>query len=82
MKQVRLQKILAEMKKQNLSQMLISDPFSILYLTGRYIDPGERLYVLYLNQNGNHKIFINELFTVPEDLGVEKVCFFVNDDSM
>lgn len=82
MKINRLNAVLAQMKSAGLSQMLVSDPYSILYLTGRWIDPGERLYVLYLNTNGNHKMFINELFTVPEDLGVEKIRFSDTDDSM
>ncbi len=55
--------------------MLVSDPTSIFYLTGVLIHPGERLLALYLNLNGNNKLFINELFPVSEDLGVEMVWF-------
>ena len=55
--------------------MLVTDPKAIFYLTGKMIHPGERLIALYLNTNGNHKLFINELFPVYEDLGVEKVWF-------
>lgn len=76
----RLQKILAKMEEKNLPQMIVCDPMAINYLTGRMIDPGERLYVLYLNASGGHRIFINNLFTVPEDLGVEKVRFSDTDD--
>ncbi len=39
------------------------------------IHPGERLLALYINVNGNNKMFINELFPVTEDLGVEMVWF-------
>ena len=53
---------------------------AIYYLTGRFIDPGERLLALYINQSGKNKIFINNLFTVPEDLGVEKFRFSDTDD--
>lgn len=76
----RLQKILARLEEQNLTQMIICDPMAINYLTGRMIDPGERLYALYINVSGGHRIFINNLFTVPEDLGVEKVRFSDTDD--
>ncbi len=78
----RLESILQKLEKQNLSQMIISDPAAIFYLTGRYIDPGERLYALYISRSGKNRIFINNLFTVPEDLGVEKVRFSDTDDSI
>lgn len=75
MKLNRLNKILSKMEDSNIPQMLVTDPNSIFYLTGKMINPGERLLALYLNINGNHKLFINELFPVHEDLGVEKVWF-------
>lgn len=75
MKLNRLNKVLAKMKENNIPQMLVTDPNAIFYLTGKMISPGERLLALYLNINGNHKLFINELFPVHEDLGVEKVWF-------
>lgn len=70
------------MTAHGLSQMLIFDPVSIFYLTGRMINPWERLYALYLNRNGSHRILINRLYTVPEDLGVEKIWFSDTDDSI
>lgn len=60
--------------------MIVSSPSDIFFLTGRLIFPGERLLALYLNRNGNHKMLINDLFTVPEDLGVEKIRFSDSDD--
>lgn len=80
MNNARLQRILDKLAERGLKQMIISDPYAIFYLTGRFIDPGERLYALYISQDGSHKIFINNLFTVPEDLGVEKVRFNDTDD--
>jgi len=71
--------LLANLEQMGLNQILITDPLSILYLTGRLIKPLERFYALYLNRSGNHKIFINLLETVPEDLGVEKVRFSDTD---
>lgn len=75
MKLNRLNKILSKMQENNIPQMLVTDPKAIFYLTGKMIHPEERLIALYLNTNGNHKLFINELFPVYEDLGVEKVWF-------
>jgi len=75
LKKDRLEKVFKNLAEMNLTQMIVSDPNSIFYLTGRWIHPGERMLALYINANGNNKIFINELFTVPEELGVEKVWF-------
>lgn len=75
MKTQRLNAVLDQMKKNSIDQMLISDPYAIFYLTGKMIHPGERLLSLYINVNGNNKMFINELFPVTEDLGVEMVWF-------
>lgn len=80
MKTNRLDKIISKLKQNNISQMLVCDPASIFYLTGRMIDPGERFFALLIKGNGDNKIFINSLFTVPEDLGVEKVWFCDEDD--
>ena len=61
MKLNRLNKILSKMQENNIPQMLVTDPKAIFYLTGKMIHPGERLIALYLNTNGNHKLFINTL---------------------
>lgn len=79
MKLNRVNAVLDNLEQMGLSQILITDPLSILYLTGRLIKPLERFYALYLSRSGNHKIFINLLETVPEDLGVEKVRFSDTD---
>lgn len=75
MKSERLSNVLNKMNELGISQFLICDPLSIYYLVGRYIEPGERFYGLYLTEDGKHKIFVNELFPVPENLGVEKVWY-------
>lgn len=82
MNQERVGRVIENMKAKGLSQMIISSPSDIFFLTGRLISPGERLLALYLNQNGGHRIYINNLFTVPEDLGVEKVRFSDSDDCL
>lgn len=75
MKENRVNRILKSMEAKGISQMIISDPTAIFYLTGKWIYPGERLLALYLNTNGNHKLIINELFPQNEDLGVELVWY-------
>lgn len=80
MNQQRLRNILNRLENQEITQMIITDPYAIYYLTGRFVDPGKRLFALYTNKNGSNRLFLNELFTVPEDLGVEKVWFQDTDD--
>ncbi len=75
----RIARVIQNMEEKGLEQMLISDPPSIYYLTGKWILPNERLLALYLNKNGNHKLFVNQLFTVDGDIGMEKVWFSDTD---
>ncbi|MGL5347212.1 MAG: M24 family metallopeptidase [Peptostreptococcaceae bacterium] len=82
MKLNRLEAALSKMKENNIPQMLVTDPTSIFYLTGKMIHPGKRLLALYLSVENNHKLFVNELFPVSEDLGVEKVWFNDTQDGV
>lgn len=68
------------MKRAGLSQILVTDPSSIFYLTGKWIHPGERLLVLLIKEDLKHKLFINKLFPLPCDIGIEKVWFSDTDD--
>ena len=79
MKLSRTNKILSKMKEQGINQALISDPYSIFYLTGHLEHPGERFYAVLLDENGNHKLFINALFPLEKDLGLEKVVYSDTD---
>lgn len=69
MDRIKLQNILSTMEKENIHQLLISDPAVIFYLTGTRMEPGERMLVLLLKTDGNHRFFINDLFRQPRDLG-------------
>jgi Xaa-Pro dipeptidase len=72
-KKNRVERILKALEKDGITQMLIVDPMTIYYLTDVYLDPFERFYGLYLRADGNHKFFLNKLFNVPDDQGIEKV---------
>ncbi|SCY36893.1 M24 family metallopeptidase [Alkaliphilus peptidifermentans] len=75
MENLRLQKVLQEMKVNSIPHMIITDPASIYYLTNKWISPGERLLALYLTESGNHKLLINELFPLTEEIGIEKIWY-------
>ncbi len=71
----RIDDVLKSMKSHNITQLLITDYYSIYYLLGLKVHAGERCLALLLNNNGVAKIYLNELFYVPEELGVEKVWY-------
>lgn len=82
MQQERINRVCEEMKKDGISQLLVTDPMAIFYLTDKWLVPGERMYGLYLNVEGGRCLIINELFPVHEDLGMDILCYKDTDDSM
>lgn len=82
MNQNRAERVLKALGGMGVSQMLIVDPMSIYYLTGVYNDPHERFFALLLKADGNHKFFLNNLFTVPQDVGIEKIWYSDTDPVM
>lgn len=69
------------MEDKGLSQLLVSDPLSIRFLTGIMVNPGERLYALLLRANGKHTLFLNYLYYVS-NTGFEEVWFSDMDDQI
>ena len=47
MNQDRKKRIIANMKQEGLSQLIVSSTASIYYLTGLWIEPHERMIALY-----------------------------------
>ena len=79
MKEQRVRSVLERMDALGLSQILVTDPVSILYLTGIWIDAEERLVALYLRRDGTACLFVNAMFHVPANPGVEVVRFADTD---
>lgn len=71
----RLARVLGAMKERGLEQMIVADPASVYYLTGRMILPGERMLALYLHTGGNHRLVLSKLFPQSGDVGVELTYF-------
>ncbi len=65
MNQERIARVLKKMENAGLSQLLVTDPLSIWYLTGAMIHPGERMLALLLKSDGSHRFFVNSLFPAP-----------------
>lgn len=81
MYQQRIDRVLAAMAQRGISQLLICDPQSIWYLTGYFVEPYERLLVFCLRSSGQHTLFLNKLYPVPETEH-ELVWFTDTDDSI
>ena len=75
----RANRILKALDGLDARQMLITDPMSIFYLTDIYVQPFERFFGLLLRSDGNHILFLNRLFFVPQDVGIEKVWYSDTD---
>lgn len=71
--------VMEQMKKKGLTQLLVSDPLSIRYLTGILVHPGERLYGMILRTSGKHTLLLNYLYYV-KDTGYEEIWFSDMDD--
>lgn len=75
----RLDRVCEELKKQEINQMIISDPLSIWYLTGVMLEPYERLYALYVRTDGRHCFILNRLFVIPP-VDLDKLWMTDTDD--
>lgn len=72
----RIESVLDNLAAQGLSQLLVCDPRSIQYLTGAYVEPGERFLGLLLRADqARPTLFLNKLFTAPADIEAEVVSF-------
>ena len=57
----RIEKIINSMRQHNMDQMVISDPSTIFYLTGKFVASGARLFALCLDTQGACTFFINSI---------------------
>ncbi|MCH3971769.1 MAG: Xaa-Pro peptidase family protein [Oscillospiraceae bacterium] len=60
--QKRLKVVTENMKREGLPQILVSSTASVYYLTGLWVEPMERLLVLYIREDGECAMFGNALF--------------------
>ena len=78
----RLEKVRSNLDKLGLSQMLVSDPMSICWLTGFYVDPGERFHGLVLRVGADPVLVVNDLFPTPAELAVATRGYRDEDDPL
>lgn len=79
MRQERLKKLVDNMRRREIRQILVSSPESVFYLTGVWLDPGERLMVLYINDKEEIFFVVNSLFRNNAGVGGLSSVFYDDD---
>ena len=73
MNQARLARVLRNMERDGLTQIVISSTASVYYLTGYWVEPMERMLALYIRADGTCRLFANALFALEPQEGLELV---------
>lgn len=82
MKTARLARVIANMERLGLKQLLISDPASIYYLTEISIEPDERLLALLVKSDGSATLFNNYLFPQQDQAGLTIAYYSDGEDAV
>ncbi len=76
----RLNRVSAGMKREGLPCILVSDIESIYYLTGLWVEPGERMLALVITDDGKACLFANRLFALTARPGLPLVEYDDTED--
>ena len=80
MQKHRLVRVLQGMDALGLEQILVSAPASVFYLTGAWVDPGERMFALHLHKSGEIRLFANRLFALRGNVDIPLTEFDDTED--
>ena len=70
------------MVREGLSQIVVTAPASVYYLTGTWVSPGERMLALLVKDDGTAVLYANRLFALSGTEGLNLVEFDDTDDSV
>ena len=76
----RISRVIENMTACGLDQILVTATPSVYYLTGKWVNPGERMLALYLNSNGDVRLFANRLFALGGNTDVPLTEFDDTED--
>lgn len=76
----RVTRVIENMRAEGLDQILVTAPSSVYYLTDHMIHPGERMLALYINSNGDTRVFANRLFALAGARDINLVEFDDTED--
>lgn len=82
MKRDRLNRVLENMHRENLSQIIVTAGASVYYLTGLWVDPMERMLALYIDDSGQCTLFGNDLFGLTAGDGLTVVTHSDSDNPL
>ncbi len=80
MNQSRIDRVAANMAREGLSQILVTAPASVFYLTGTWVSPGERMLALLVKGDGSAVLYANRLFALSESVDFPLVEFDDTED--
>ena len=80
MNKKRIEKVAQLLQENKLPQLLVSSPYSIFYLTGKWIFPGERMVTLLVNDQGEATLYAARLFALPGTVDMPLVEYDDTDD--
>lgn len=80
MNTARLNRVLENMERAGLDQIIVTSTASVYYLTGYWVEPMERMLALYLRRGTTPILFGNELFALQPQEGLELVLHTDSDD--
>ena len=76
----RIQKVIDNMHAHGLSQILVTSPANVFYLTGVWCEPFERMLALHLTDRGDMKLYANRMFALQGLTDVPMVEYEDTDD--
>ena len=76
----RISRVIENMQACGLDQILVTGTPSVYYLTGNWVNPGERMLALYLNANGDVTLYANRLFALNGNTDAPLVEFDDTED--
>lgn len=82
MHEQRVDTVRRNLARRSLEQMLVCDPRSIQYLTGAYVEPGERFLGLVVTPDVEPTLLLNALFAITDDTACAVRTFTDTDDPL
>ena len=76
----RIDKVIENMRAHGLSQIIVTSPANVYYLTGVWCEPFERMLALLVKDDGTVKLYANRMFALEGLTDVPMVVYEDTDD--
>ena len=78
----KMNQLVDAMKVHNVSNMIVTDPYSIRYMIGYYTEPGERLLALIVTAKGAHHLVLNNLFPKANQVDDYSIIYYQDGEGI